>query len=125
MALRQQLVMTQRLQQALKLLQVPTLELEQILRVELQGNPLLEEIEPDEELEEEIRQDEELTSLESKEREQGPEDSERDWGDSFEDGFRGVTSNQSYEEEDDFERPQKYVPSGQETLTEQLHFAVP
>ena len=50
MQLRQQLVMTQRLQQALKLLQVPTLELEQILRHELQGNPLLEEIEPVEQM---------------------------------------------------------------------------
>ena len=125
MQLRQQLVMTQRLQQALKLLQVPTLELEQILRIELQGNPLLEEIEPEEELEEEVRQQDDLSSLESKERKDDPEDRERDWGDSFEDGFRGVTSNQSYEEEDDFERPQKYVPSGQETLTEQLQFAVP
>jgi RNA polymerase sigma-54 factor len=38
------LVMTQRLQQALKLLQVPTLELQQILQQELQQNPLLEEI---------------------------------------------------------------------------------
>lgn len=47
--LRQQLVMTQRLQQALKLLQVPTLELEQILRQELQVNPLLEEVDPSEE----------------------------------------------------------------------------
>ncbi|MCA9797798.1 MAG: hypothetical protein KC910_38590, partial [Candidatus Eremiobacteraeota bacterium] len=33
---KQQLVMTQRLQQALKLLQIPTLELEQVLRQELQ-----------------------------------------------------------------------------------------
>ena len=49
----QQLVMTPRLQQALKLLQVPTLELEQILRQELQKNPLLEEVDLDEELEEE------------------------------------------------------------------------
>ncbi len=125
MQLRQQLVMTQRLQQALKLLQVPTLELEQILRVELQGNPLLEEIEPEDEMEEETRQEEELSNLEEKERSSDPEDEERDWGDSFEDGFRGVTSNQSYDEEDDFERPQKYIPSGQEHLQEQLHFAVP
>ena len=50
MHLKQSLVMTQRLQQALKLLQVPTLELEQILRAELQGNPLLEEVEPDEDI---------------------------------------------------------------------------
>jgi RNA polymerase sigma-54 factor len=125
MQLRQQLVMTQRLQQALKLLQVPTLELEQILRTELQGNPLLEEVDPDDDLEEEVRQEEELTSIEENERASDPEDVEREWGDSFEDGFRGATNNQSYDEEDDYERPQKYVPSGQEALTEQLHFAVP
>ncbi len=41
---RLKLVMTQRLQQALKLLQVPTLELQQILEQELQQNPLLEEV---------------------------------------------------------------------------------
>ena len=41
----QQLVMTPKLQQALKLLQVPTLELQQILKQEILENPLLEEIE--------------------------------------------------------------------------------
>jgi len=39
-----QLIMTPRLQQALKLLQVPTLELQQILKQELMQNPLLEEV---------------------------------------------------------------------------------
>src|SRR5262245_64628504 len=38
------LIMTQRLQQALKLLQVPTLELQQILKQEIMQNPLLEEV---------------------------------------------------------------------------------
>ena len=42
LAQRQQLVMTPRLQQALKLLQLPTLELEQVLKTEVQSNPLLE-----------------------------------------------------------------------------------
>ncbi len=125
MQLRQQLVMTQRLQQALKLLQVPTLELEQILRLELQGNPLLEEIEPEDELDEETRQEDEISSLEEKERETAPEDAERDWGDSFDDGFRGVTNERGYDEDDDLERPQKYIPSGQEALADQLQLAVP
>src|SRR5512145_1381111 len=48
------LVMTQRLQQALKLLQVPTLELQQILQTELQQNPLLEEVQEYEESEEPV-----------------------------------------------------------------------
>lgn len=126
LSLRQNLVMTQRLQQALKLLQVPTLELEQILRHELQGNPLLEEIEPDDELEDEIRQDEDIAEADEKLREadMAPEDKDRDWGDSWDDGFRGATNNSSYDEDDDFERPQKYIPSGQEDLTEQLQLAL-
>ncbi|MEK7316092.1 MAG: RNA polymerase factor sigma-54, partial [Candidatus Eisenbacteria bacterium] len=41
---RQTLIITQRLQQALKLLQMPTLELQQALKTELERNPLLEEI---------------------------------------------------------------------------------
>ena len=49
LAQRQQLVMTPRLQQALRLLQLPTLELEQELKAEVQTNPLLEFDEEDEE----------------------------------------------------------------------------
>jgi RNA polymerase sigma-54 factor len=41
---KQTLIMTPRLQQALKLLQVPTLELQQILKQEIMQNPLLEEV---------------------------------------------------------------------------------
>ncbi|MBP8137103.1 MAG: RNA polymerase sigma-54 factor, partial [Candidatus Eisenbacteria bacterium] len=41
---RQSLIMTPRLQQALKLLQVPTLELQQLLKQEVLQNPLLEEV---------------------------------------------------------------------------------
>nr|MEE4267344.1 RNA polymerase factor sigma-54 [Candidatus Krumholzibacteria bacterium] len=127
MQLRQQLVMTQRLQQALKLLQVPTLELEQILRKELVENPLLEEVDHDEEVEEATQQETEIAALEEGERvkEQDPQDENRDWGDSFDDGFRGVNNERGYDEEDEMERPQKYVPSGQEALSEQLQLAIP
>ncbi len=127
LSLRQNLVMTQRLQQALKLLQVPTLELEQILRHELQGNPLLEEIEPEDELEDEIRHEDDIAAMDEKEREteMNSEDQERDWGDSWDEGFRGATNNSSYDEDDDLERPQKYIPSGQEDLSEQLQMALP
>jgi RNA polymerase sigma-54 factor len=127
MQLRQQLVMTQRLQQALKLLQVPTLELEQILRQELQGNPLLEEIEPDEELEDETVRDTEIAEIDEQLREtkQDPQDEDRDWGDSWDEGFRGLANESGYEEEDELERPLKYIPSGQEDLSEQLQMAVP
>ena len=44
LSLRPALIMTPRLQQALKLLQVPTLELQQILKQEIMQNPLLEEV---------------------------------------------------------------------------------
>ncbi len=127
MQLRQQLVMTQRLQQALKLLQVPTLELEQILRTELQGNPLLEEIDPEDELEEEVKLDQEISNLEEKGREESadPNVEDRDWGDSWDDGFRSLANENNYEEDDEFERPQKYIPSGQESLSLQLQLAVP
>ena len=50
----QRLVMTPKLQQALKLLQVPTLELPQILKQEILQNPLLEEVDEVEEDEEEL-----------------------------------------------------------------------
>ena len=42
---RQQLVMTPKLQQALKLLQMPAIELQQMLKQEIMENPLLEEVE--------------------------------------------------------------------------------
>ncbi len=127
MQLRQQLVMTQRLQQALKLLQVPTLELEQILRKELNENPLLEEVEVDDEVDEETVRDDSISEMETGEREKipEPEDENRDWGDSFEDGFRGVSNDPAYDEDDELERPQKYIPTGQEALSEQLALAVP
>jgi RNA polymerase sigma-54 factor len=127
LSLRQNLVMTQRLQQALKLLQVPTLELEQILRNELRDCPLLEEVEPEDEIEDEVRREDQIAADEEKVRESetAPEDQDRDWGDSWDEGFRGVTADQGYAEEDDLERPQKYIPSGQEDLSEQLQLAMP
>ncbi len=123
----QNIVMTQRLQQALKLLQVPTLELEQILRKELVENPLLEEIDHDEEVEEVNQLEDAVTEADGHEREKDPEpqNEDRDWGDSFDDGFRGITNERGYDEEDEMERPQKYIPSGQEDLTEQLHLVLP
>lgn len=45
--LKQQLVMTPQVQQSIKLLQEPRLELAQFIRDELEQNPLLEEIEPE------------------------------------------------------------------------------
>ena len=121
--LRQQLVMTQRLQQALKLLQVPTLELEQILRLELQANPLLEEVDPDEETTEDTETTEGVQESEGSG--EGDQDQDPiDWDEYFKDGFRTAVVEQEMEDEDQLERPPVYLPSGQQTLEEQLRFVV-
>ena len=128
---KQQLVMTQRLQQALKLLQVPTLELEQILRQELQINPLLEEVDPAEETEEELQQEQQNEAEVEARNEPTSETQDTagesvDWDEYFEDGFRGSVFEREHEpdDEDRFERPTVHVPSGQDDLTEQLHLAL-
>ncbi len=126
---KQQLVMTQRLQQALKLLQVPTLELEQILRQELQANPLLEEVDPADESEEDSQQEQESEAENEAAKEAASETQEAtgetvDWDEYFKDGFRGAAQGQSFDDEDQLERPPVYVPSGQEHLEEQLHLTV-
>ena len=118
--LRQQLVMTQRLQQALKLLQVPTLELEQILRQELQGNPLLEEVDPAEEIEEEAAEEHEAAEESS----QADTEEPVDWDEYFKDGFRGAGTEQEFDDEDQLEKPPVFVPSGQQALEEQLILAL-
>ncbi|MDY0109191.1 MAG: RNA polymerase factor sigma-54 [Candidatus Krumholzibacteria bacterium] len=123
--LKQQIVMTQRLQQALKLLQVPTLELAQILRNELQANPLLEEVDAEDEAEEEQEQPQEETS-EPAEGETAAENTADnvDWDEYFKDGFRGAATELGFDDEDQLERPPVYVPSGQEHLRNQLVLAV-
>ncbi len=121
MHLRQQLVMTQRLQQALKLLQVPSLELEQILRQELQINPLLEEYEPDEDQEEEAREQE---KPENAAEDEAPAE-EIDWDEYFKDGFRDGTFEREHDDEDQIERPPVAVPTGQQEMLDQLSLAVP
>jgi RNA polymerase sigma-54 factor len=121
--MKQQIVMTQRLQQALKLLQVSTLELEQILRTELTANPLLEEADPDEEPDDE-REDTEETSPTDAETSVEVTGEEVDWDEYFKDGFRGAATEQGYDDDDQLERPPAYIPSGQEHLMEQLHLSV-
>ncbi len=67
------LIITPRLQQALKLLQVPTLELQQILKQELMQNPLLEEV------------DDALDSEDQRETEEAPEEEQETAADGEED----------------------------------------
>src|SRR5262249_56234847 len=80
------LIMTQRLQQALKLLQVPTLELQAILKQEIMQNPMLEEV--DELTEnEDIAKEDSPEEAANEEAEEPTEDDPIDWADYIQDGL--------------------------------------
>ena len=83
--LQQRLAMTPRLQQALKLLQVPTLELQQILKQELQQNPMLEEVDEVVEAEE----DREAKEQQEAQQEDSSVDWDEFWNDTYDSSFRG------------------------------------
>ncbi|HPF34586.1 MAG TPA: RNA polymerase factor sigma-54 [Candidatus Krumholzibacteria bacterium] len=128
---KQQLVMTQRLQQALKLLQIPTLELEQVLRQELQTNPLLEELDPlDDEFQEEPEEEEAAAEadddhdLDSGAEEAADDGEAVDWDEYFQDGFKDGTFEREHDDEDRLERPTVATPTGQQELMDQLVLAV-
>ena len=104
----QQLVMTPQLQQAIKLLQLTRLELQDLVRLELEENPLLEE-------NNEVEEPREPGTLETSEQELEPEqdvtefrevetgdETLRDW-DSYLDGYNYSLGEQQYGGED--ERP--------------------
>ncbi len=141
----QRLVMTPKLQQALKLLQVPTLELQQILKQEILQNPMLEEIEDIEDEQEERADDPESeqeaapdsdtlpTTAESDEAERrdtaaaedGPTEKEPDqsWDDYFNDGF-DLGYKRSEDEQDEFyERVPIAKTSAIDNLLSQLRIA--
>jgi len=115
------LVMTPRLQQALKLLQMPSLELSQHIEQELLTNPLLE---LDEEAPEPAPEAEETpTDAKSpEETELAPEGEKLDWSEYFDDGFEYAEGGRNEREETEFH---ERVPVGRTTLadslTEQLH----
>src|SRR5438477_3705845 len=85
LSLRPALIMTPRLQQALKLLQVPTLELQQILKQEVMQNPLLEEVD-------ELTENDDLAKEDSpdeaanQEAEDPAEEDPIDWSEYMQDG---------------------------------------
>ncbi|MFQ6041342.1 MAG: RNA polymerase factor sigma-54 [Candidatus Poribacteria bacterium] len=127
---RPQLVMTPRLQQAIKVLAMPRLELQQHLKQELEQNPFL-----DEDLDEDLELDEELKQEELKQEELDPElnkpeenldqeDNETDisWEDCFDDTL-STSEKEAWEHHDndelyreDFARQE----SLQDFLSEQL-----
>ena len=122
LGLHQRLVMTPRLQQALKLLQMPTQELQQVLRQEILQNPLLEEVdEIEENIEDEAPVEEEAAGEKD---EQAAKDEQQDWDDYFETAFgMGGTQAEIEEREDFLERVPVAKPSFSEILMSQLRLA--
>ena len=116
------LIMTQRLQQALKLLQVPTLELQQILKQELMQNPLLEEVDELTENEDIDKED----SPEEKANEEAEEPSEEDpidWSEYMQDGaFDRAYIPQTESNPEFLEKVPVTRTTLAESLLEQLHF---
>ncbi|UCE01668.1 MAG: RNA polymerase factor sigma-54 [Candidatus Latescibacterota bacterium] len=126
----QRLVMTPKLQQALKLLQVPTLELQQILKQEILQNPLLEEVDEVEEDEEELgatTEDQEQGAAEEDTRAKtettqddsnsdGEKDPDENWDDYFADGFDLGFKRSEDSQEEFFER----VPVAQTSFVDAL-----
>jgi RNA polymerase sigma-54 factor len=121
----QKLVMTPQLQQALRLLQMPTLELQLVLKQELLQNPLLEEIEDlveeEETLEREADPREEKEKVPEAEAEAGAEGDGRgeiDWDEYFHNPqeYSYFRRNEGESSEDYYER----VPSTTVRLSEHL-----
>ncbi|MDD3643216.1 MAG: RNA polymerase factor sigma-54 [Candidatus Krumholzibacteria bacterium] len=121
LGMQQRLVMTPRLQQALKLLQMPTQELQQVLRQEILQNPMLEEVD---EIEETEALDEEAPAEEDRSAEKEPEEPARredEWDDYFETAFGMGGGTAEVEEREDFlERVPVAKPSFADFLMSQL-----
>ena len=118
----QKLIMTPRLQQALKLLQVPTLELQQILKQEVLQNPLLEEVDEvtdQEDIDKEASADEQN----NEEAEDPAEEDPIDWSDYVQDGLLDRTYVPPTESSVEFlEKVPATRTTLAESLLEQLHF---
>jgi RNA polymerase sigma-54 factor len=125
LGLSQRLVMTPRLQQALKLLQMPTQELQQVLRQEILQNPLLEEVDEVEDIrEDEATVEEEEAAANKKEETTTEKDNQEDWDDYFETAFgMGGTQSEIEEREDFYERVPIAQPSFSDFLMSQLRLA--
>ena len=138
--LQQQLVMTPRLQMALKILQVSTLELEQFLKQELLQNPLLERLEEDEEETERSEEaseegegkegegDEEASQEPAEQTESETAESEEttgedlDWDDYLDDVYsHAYGQNLARDDDERFERVPVAVTTFEDGLKHQLH----
>jgi RNA polymerase sigma-54 factor len=112
------MVMTPKLQQAIKLLQLPALELQQVLKQHLETNPLLEEAdEPNDDAEEEAAEPAEEPAGED-EGELKTSEEQIDWNRYLNDGFE--FSQRSSGEREEQEEYQDRVPLAKLTLAEYL-----
>lgn len=122
LTIRPALIMTPRLQQALKLLQVPTLELQQILKQEIMQNPLLEEVDEVAESEDLARED----SPDEKANEEAADPSEEDpidWAEYMQEGALDRTFVPQSETSVEFlEKIPVTRTTMAETLLEQIHY---
>src|SRR5437867_1929124 len=122
LTMRPALIMTPRLQQALKLLQVPTLELQQILKQEIMQNPLLEEVDEVTESEDLAKEDSPDEAAE-KEAEDPVDQDPIDWSEYLQDGsFDRAFVPQSETSIEFLEKVPVTRTTLAESLLEQLHF---
>jgi len=118
------LVLTPRLQQALKLLQMPTLELQQALKLELERNPLLEEVDEVEEVKEADEVKDELGQNEAEpvETTEPDKNQEIDWSELWPDTFEMPSAPRTEDPDAEFyERVPVTRASLGDHLSEQLH----
>lgn len=113
-SLKQDMRMNPRLYQAMDLLYMPLLDLQQHLKTELLSNPFLEMAEDEEDLTPEPE-----SKAEEKEHEkaEAEKENEIDWEDILLDGFQVGGARQQYEEREEYER----VPVATRNLTDHLH----
>ena len=118
----QKLIMTPRLQQALKLLLVPTLELQQILKQEVLQNPLLEEVDEVTE-QEDIDKEASADEQNNEESDDPAEEDPIDWSEYLQDGSLDRTYVPPSESSVEFlEKVPATRTTLAESLLEQLHF---
>jgi RNA polymerase sigma-54 factor len=112
------MVMTPKLQQAIKLLQLPALELQQVLKQHLETNPLLEEAdEPNDEVEEQAAEPAAEPAGED-EGELKTSEEQIDWNRYLNDGFE--IGQRSSGEHEDLEEYQDRVPLAKLTISDYL-----
>jgi RNA polymerase sigma-54 factor len=121
LSIRPALIMTPRLQQALKLLQVPTLELQQILKQELMQNPLLEEVDEITD-NEEIARENTPEEAANEEAEEPSQEDPIDWSEYMQDGLDRTYVPQSEQSVEFLEKVPVTKGTLADSLMEQLHF---